>query len=99
MFEILLPLNYVSNLNQEEFSSLTTQNAVSDLYSAYSKDYDNTYIYLSQVFILMYRCTEFKLITKMRSAFLFSKTTAELHKHDGLAHAQFEVHYLLTTVR
>ena len=55
MFEILLPLNYVSNLNQEEFSSLTTQNAVSDLYSAYSKDYDNTYIYLSQVFILMYR--------------------------------------------
>ena len=94
MFETLLPLNYVSNWNQEEFSSLTTQNAVSDLYSAYSKDYDNIYINL-----YLFLCTEFKLITKMRSAFLFSKTTAELHKHDGLAHAQFEVHYLLTTVR
>ena len=96
MFEILLPLNHVSNSNQEEFSSLTTQNAVSDLYSAYSKDYDNTYINLSYLFLCS---TEFKLITKTRSAFLFSKTTAELHKHDGLAHAQFEVHYLLTTVR
>ena len=96
MFEIHLPVNYVSNSNQEEFSSLTTQNAVSDLYSAYSKDCDNTYI-INLLYLFL--CTEFKLITKLRSAFLFSKTTAELHKHDGLAHAQFEVHYLLTTVR